>query len=329
MKKRLLALSGVLCLSFVLLTGFDNAPTAETILEDAATALSTASSLDFKTDVNFLINIDIVTGSGENAVPMSLGMGLNGGFNWQFAADQGFGLQMDLNVAMLGNAQSYSMQAYAVPNGDSYDTYEYDSELDTWTHGSSESSEIQEQMDMLKEILSGDSSQLPEDASVPSISMQDIEFTLSDQPVMVNGVSCYELKAVIEGSEILQVEDLLSDLFAQEGSLYEEQLLTYYILNGLYADISYYIAEDTNMPVQMLVDFSNTDLSAFSDILKESMGLDSDSSTEMSVDISINKALTTLNIETDNLETIELPSEALQSENTEDMDITSGTDTDY
>lgn len=312
MKKRMLALSSILGMSFMLLTGFDSSVTPETILENASAAISNASSLDFNMGLDFLLNMEMLTRSGEDTIPLNVGMGISGNIEFQAAQDQSFATLMNLSMISMGTSEQLSNSIYLVPNEDGYDSYTYDSNIGTWSYQFEESSDTQEILDQLKGLLSGD---LPDDFSDSSSDLSDlssyVEFTLSDQPVTVNGVSCYELTSTIDGSLFSENQQLIDTLFSMQDMDETSMLLVYYMLDGINIDISYYVAVDTNLPVQVLVDFSETDLSILSQLIELSMSLESDSSAETSFDFSLDSALITINIDTDNLPTVTVPQEAL------------------
>lgn len=314
MKKRMLALSSILGMSFMLLTGFDSSVTPETILENASAAISNASSLNFNMDLDFLLNMEMLTRSGEDTVPLNVGMGISGNIEFQAAQDQSFATLMNLSMISMGTSEQLSNSIYLVPNEDGYDSYTYDSNIGTWSYQFEESSDTQETLDQLKGLLSGD---LPDDFSDSSSDLSDlssyVEFTLSDQPVTVNGVSCYELTSTIDGSLFSENQQLIDTLFSMQDMDETSMLLVYYMLDGINIDISYYVAVDTNLPVQVLVDFSETDLSILSQLIELSMSLESDSSSETSFDFSLDSALITINIDTDNLPTVTVPQEALNA----------------
>ena len=312
MKKRMLALSSILGMSFMLLTGFDSSVTPETILENASAAISNASSLDFNMGLDFLLNMEMLTRSGEDTIPLNVGMGISGNIEFQAVQDQSFATLMNLSMISMGTSEQLSNSIYLVPNEDGYDSYTYDSNIGTWSYQFEESSDTQETLDQLKGLLSGD---LPDDFSDSSSDLSDlssyVEFTLSDQPVTVNGVSCYELTSTIDGSLFSENQQLIDTLFSMQDMDETSMLLVYYMLDGINIDISYYVAVDTNLPVQVLVDFSETDLSILSQLIELSMSLESDSSAETSFDFSLDSALITINIDTDNLPTVTVPQEAL------------------
>lgn len=312
MKKRMLALSSILGMSFMLLTGFDSSVTPETILENASAAISNASSLDFNMGLDFLLNMEMLTRSGEDTIPLNVGMGISGNIEFQAAQDQSFATLMNLSMISMGTSEQLSNSIYLVPNEDGYDSYTYDSNIGTWSYQFEESSDTQETLDQLKGLLSGD---LPDDFSDSSSDLSDlssyVEFTLSDQPVTVNGVSCYELTSTIDGSLFSENQQLIDTLFSMQDMDETSMLLVYYMLDGINIDISYYVAVDTNLPVQVLVDFSETNLSILSQLIELSMSLESDSSAETSFDFSLDSALITINIDTDNLPTVTVPQEAL------------------
>lgn len=312
MKKRMLSLSAILGMSFLLLTGFDRAVTPERILEDSAAAIQNISSLDFNTNFDVVLNIEMITGSGEDSISTNIGTGISGNMAFQASEDQGFGMQMDLNISAMGSSQTNSMQMYSVPNGDTYDLYSYDSDSNIWTYEESSAPEMQDSLDMIMGSFTSASDVQGDSSS--SFDMSAFDFTLSDQPVTVNGVSCYELKSTIDSSSFAEDEAALIDLLQQSGIAEDQQMLLYYVLNGLYADLSYYVAVDTNLPVQMTIDLSQSDLSAYAQLMEESLAQETSSSSDTvatSFQVSMDPCLITMDFEANNTPTIEVPAEAL------------------
>ena len=68
MKKRFLSLSAMLGTSFLLLTGFDSAVTPESIMQDSMAAMQNVSSFDIDAGFDMVLNIEMITGSGEEDV---------------------------------------------------------------------------------------------------------------------------------------------------------------------------------------------------------------------------------------------------------------------
>lgn len=315
MKKRLLALSSILGTSFLLLTGFDSSVTPESIIEDASAAISEVSSLDLDIDLDFLLNMEMLTGSGDNVVPLSMGIGMTAGMQMQVAEDDSFALLVEGNIVAMGSADEMNQSVYLVPSGSGYDCYTYNSDYDTWSYTFDSSTDTRETIDMLKGLLSGELtdelySSSPELAELSGLS-SELEYTLSSQPVTVNGVSCYELKSEIDGSFFSENPQLLDTLFSAEDIDETGLLMVYLMLDGVSVDVSCYVAVDTSLPVQMTVDFSDTDLSTLSQILELYMLQDSDSSAQTSFDFSMDSAVITINIDANNTPTVTVPSEAL------------------
>lgn len=319
MKKRMLSLTAVLGTSFLLLTGFDSDVTPEKILEDMNAAmgnLEDLSSFGLDANVDLVLNIEMVTKSGETSIPMNMGIGVSGNIGLQLAEDKSIGLQANINTSYIGAIENASAEIYLVPSGDIYEVYSYESDYGEWTYESVSMDEIQEGLDMIMESFNA-IDQIGEDSDTDSISISsdfsDMEFTLSEEPVTVNGVSCYELKTAVDSSMFAENEDALIDLILQSGMAEDEQLMVYYMLSGLYADLTYYVDIATSLPVQMTVDLSKTDMSIFGEMMKQSMaiGATSDSDTETSVTVTAEPCMITVNLDMNSIPTVTVPAEAL------------------
>ena len=103
MKKRFLSISAVLGTSFLLLTGFDNAATPESIFQDSISAMQNISSLDMnRFELIMIFNIEMITGSGEDAIPTNIGTGISGNFGMKVAEDSGMAMNINMDVAAMG-----------------------------------------------------------------------------------------------------------------------------------------------------------------------------------------------------------------------------------
>lgn len=310
MKKRFLSLSAILGTSFLMLTGFDSAATPESILQDSLAAMQNVSSFDFDTAFDMVFNIEMLTGTGEDAIPTNIGTGISGNFRMQIAEDRGMAMNINMDVATMGMTESASMEMYGTPNGDIYDLYSYDSDSGIWVYEQGDSLEVQSQIDTIMEAFKSEDYGLTEDQ------LFGLDFVLSDELVTVNGISCYELKATMDGSIFGEEGNPMMDLFEQSGMSEDDQLIFDYMLNGLYADLAYYVAADTKLPVQIVMDMSQTDMSAYADLMNDSlsqqMGDDSGAeSVETSVNVSLNPCTFTVNMNFNNIPSITVPEEAI------------------
>ena len=104
MKKRFLSISAVLGTSFLLLTGFDNAATPESIFQDSISAMQNISSFDMNAALDMIFNIEMITGSGEDAIPTNIGTGISGNFGMKVAEDSGMAMNRGFN-------QKYSLES--------------------------------------------------------------------------------------------------------------------------------------------------------------------------------------------------------------------------
>ena len=116
MKKRFLSLSAILGTSFLLLTGFDSAVTPESIMQDSMAAMQNVSSFDIDAGFDMVLNIEMITGSGEDAVPTSIGTGIGGNFGMKISEDMGMAMNMGMDVSAMGVTESMEMDMYAVPS---------------------------------------------------------------------------------------------------------------------------------------------------------------------------------------------------------------------
>ena len=312
MKKRFLSISAVLGTSFLLLTGFDNAATPESIFQDSISAMQNISSFDMNAALDMIFNIEMITGSGEDAIPTNIGTEISGNFGMKVAEDSGMAMNINMDVAAMGVTESVSMEMYGMPNGEMYDLYTYDSESDMWLYEQGLQSEVQPGINEIMDSFKAQDAQ--ENGMLEEFS--GLDFVLSDELVTVNGISCYELKATMDSSALGENGNSIMDLFSQYAMTEENELMSEYMMNGFYADLTYYVAADTKLPVQILMDMSQTDMSAYAELMNDSIAqqmgdASSAESAEISVNVSLNPCTITLNMDFNNTPSITVPEEAI------------------
>ncbi|MDO4454094.1 MAG: hypothetical protein Q4B90_06335 [Eubacteriales bacterium] len=312
MKKRFLSLSAILGTSFLLLTGFDSAVTPESIMQDSMAAMQNVSSFDINAGFDMVLNIEMITGSGEDAVPTSIGTGIGGNFGMKISEDRGMAMNIAMDVAAMGMTESVNMDMYAVPNAEAYDLYSYDSESGMWMYEQALASEVQQTINEIMNTFTA-----VQGAGMSEEQLSGLDFVLSDELVTVNGVSCYELKTTVDSSDVAGNEDQIMDLFGQSGMMTGDQEMYDSMMNGLHADLTYYVDADTKMPVQITMDMSQTDMSAYANMMKDSLEQEMNDASEAepvetSVNVSLDPCMFTINLSFNNTPSITVPEEAIQ-----------------
>ena len=118
------------------------------------------------------------------------------------------------------------------------------------------------------------------------------------------------------------------DLFGQSGMLTGDQEMYDSMMNGLHADLTYYVAADTKMPVQIIMDMSQTDMSAYADMMNDSLaqqmeGASEAEPVETSVNVSIDPCMVTINMSFNNTPSITVPEEAIQGVQESESEVSS------
>ena len=156
MKKKLLFCLAALGTASMLF-GFDNAQTADGVLEKMQEAVAenppAGEKMDMDMDINLSLDID------DGTTSSSIGVGASGNFTADVNTDPA-AMSMDgvLNLSLMGQNQSMTMKMYGITSEDgSIDTYIYSEdsvsgEEGTWTHQSSSMPNLDELLEKTSDI---------------------------------------------------------------------------------------------------------------------------------------------------------------------------------
>lgn len=319
----------VLGCSFFLLTGFDSKLTTEDIFKAMATSQANANHSSISVDESMTMTMEMSLSSQDSTVPpVSATILVNSDISSDLLKDSSMKIQATYDMLVPGQATSYSTSFYRVPNlkgdfknyfytdldatwikttlPDMIESYlqqiislsfsapvmdvepDFDSMLDSLAEWA-ESLDIrvsEEEYMQLEELFS-----MLEDFYQNLVSNVADLYTVSPDPVIVNGISCYELKGSIS-DDILGLSDFLEDLIDElyQAGLEENSYNDLYDIEQPYLDeilrcitasvagfsenITYYINDSTFEYVQSVIDYSGWDLSAMTDLVSMIFELD-------------------------------------------------------
>lgn len=321
MKKKTILLSTMLmgAVSFGLLTGFDNAATADDVLQKYVEASKDLGP------VNADVNLD---GQAAMEIPdagTTIDLTAGGSMKLGGTLDPiQLGLDGTFQLSLMGENLNMGMQMYAVQNDDgSVSAYtgvdEGDGNGMQWSQDTLDAEEVSELTELLKN-------------SNVDFTTMPIEFTLGSQPADVNGKECYALTSVLTWEDVKNVISYSTEaakaLVQQAGGdpdeLDTEELtgeiasLDQY-LNGLTANLEIDVDTETYKAQKAHLDLNGSDWSALGGVLSESMGLTDDEGNPMSVNLSVSNAALDITYDYDTPVSVNVPEEAKNAPE-EDLD---------
>ncbi len=298
-----------------MLCGFDSAETAGSILEKVS---ENSASLE-STASNFTLDCDISINIGDGETTTTIAVLADADFDIQAIMDP-FAASVDgaVTLSTFGVDEEIKAKTYIISNEETVDTYAYteDSASDeegegTWTYSSVPADEydLQSLLDLSSSI---DYSQMEE---------LGLTYELADEAADYDGTECYLLSAVIDSSNLRTVIDKTEELVGAEASeelgLDEETVsLIEELLGGLKINIEYYIDTATYLPVALIIDLNDTDLTTINTYVTAFAAgyFDSeDSDTTTTVDLVINNLSMTWAFTDEDVEAITVPAEALEA----------------
>lgn len=303
MKKKLLV--GLLSLGMIsLLSGFDSAQTADSVLDSMSQASAEADNMSMDMAMNMDLGIDV----GDGTTTSTIAVAMNGGFKVDYILEP-LSMMMDGSFSMstMGQNQDMAMKMYMVTNEDGQiDTYTYTEDSATgeagWTHESTADLgiDMSSLMEMQGSITAADYAEW------------GLTFELAPEAADVNGTECYLLSTSIDASTLSTMMDKIAELsgeaFTDEDMAVIDQGLAF--LDGLVMNIEYYVDTATYLPVQMHMDFNGTDLSAINSLITSSMGESAEGTT---VAVNLNDLSVDATMSYGDVAEITVPQEAIDS----------------
>ncbi len=322
MKKKLLV--GLLSLGMIsLLSGFDSAQTADSVLDSMQQASAEADNMSMEMAMNLDLGVDV----GDGTTTSTIAVAMDGGFKVDYILSP-LSMMMDGSFSMsaMGQNQDMSMTMYMVTNEDGQvDSYVYTEDSTTgesgWTHSSADMGmDLDALMEMQSSITAADYAEW------------GLTFELAPEAADVNGTECYLLTTSIDSTTLSTMIDKVAELSGE--AISDEDMATIdqglAFLDGLVMNIEYYVDTATYLPIQMHMDFDGTDLSAINSLIAASMG---DAAEGTTVAVNLNNLSIDATMSYGDVAEITVPQEAIdnavEADETESLatyeDVISGT----
>ncbi len=265
MKKSLLLSALVLGASSMMLTGFDSAATPEEILEKYAEASTSLTQAAIDMDMNFGFDMSAALPSGESQdLSMGIVADLTGATQITDSSDPSTlsaKLEGNMSVNAMEEQEQMDMSVYVVPNEEGgLDTFAKVTGED-WEYAALPGDQLKAQFDQIMEMMNGNTFDL---SALPGT------FTLGEEAVDVNGVSCYQLLLNITYSDL---EPMITEAMAAAGETVDEATMSLVsmVLSGFQFNMEFDINAETYQLAKMRMDMDGSDLTALSSILSYSM----------------------------------------------------------
>jgi len=229
MKKKLSLVLCICMISILAITGCSKS-SREDILADMITSTKETKSADM--NIKMVIDMDATTnGTTQNTK-------INCDLNAQATTDPSVcKIDGKFDMALLGMNKSMGVKSYSIKEEDgSYTTYTFVEGQDKWT----------------KAKVNQDSDKMNELANFKSMEGMFDNFQLADGTTDVNNVKCYKLTGSFEGDNL---EKMLGSVESLSGNMKDS-------LGGLKANVEVYVNAKDKMPVQIKIDFKDSDLAS-------------------------------------------------------------------
>lgn len=274
MKKKFVGLMMCCILALISLTGCTTEKkqvTAKSLVKDMKEATKNCESVSIYTYVD--LDMDLASPADNS----STNMNVYGSF-YVDASGNMSELNGIFTMDMFGTTQDISLLMYAKEGKDgAVTTYNYDESSDLWTKTTDDS--MSEYIDSLEK-------------QVDLSNIQD-ELKLAEKTEKIDDIECYQMTATLTGDKILEIlknedetedgndsgdvdtTDVPADGNATEDSVTQEMDG---IMNGdvdmswLNVDFTIYIDKKTSLPVQIVMDFADSDMDTVAQWLSQSMG---------------------------------------------------------
>lgn len=306
MRKKLLSAAVLLGITSML-CGFDQAETAESILQKQQEAVSAAESTSASITINADVSIDLA------------GAALTAAANGEIALDilsEGPDLRLEGSIdalsPLLAQENTYDFRFFVKNNAyDSPDIYVYYSNAVTgesyWDHDSAKGVDV----DSLIRLSSS--------LNAEKLAALGIEFSLAPEAVENGETECYQLSTTLDAAAFSTLLTKLSELSGQDLSANESVILAMKLLDGLKINLSYDIDTTTFLPVSIHLDLNDSELSTVEELLSSYLNSAIGGDEPLTVGISLNDvsvdAVTTYNTVSE----IIVPDEALSADASPDV----------
>lgn len=316
-RNRLLAVTAVAASSFLLLSGFDSALTAEDVSEKTTAAIAEMGGLNCDVKGTADISIDIAAGGETQSLPITgsmdysvqlledpLVMAVSGSMNGDASA-MGMAGGMSFEMYLTGQDDGTGVTYIRLLEGD-----------DTAWHAAEVTAEDMTKISgSVKASLSGDPAAATAQLGVDLSSIKDkiaANAVLTPEAVNVNGVDCYEITQTIDGDTLFAIISEVVKAMPEAGI--DDTTLSYFqmLFAGIKMDAISDSSVETFAPVYASIDLSGSDFSMIGQMFGAMMGgEDASQSADISVNVNaLNLAMTYGDVPAQ----IDIPAEALAAE---------------
>lgn len=280
MKKKLVLGLAVLGTASML-CGFDNAQTANDVLQKMQDASKDAAGVTATMTMNFDGAVNISDGTTDSSIAAKITANLDMAANMDPFAMK---MEGDVNMSVLGQEQKISLKSYSVTNDDgSLDTYTYSEDSTAgesgWTHTTDSSINYKDLMDLSNSF------------NVSDYADWGLSFELAPEAAEVDGKECYLLTAVIDKDALTTLVNKASEVSGEDLSTNEDVATALAYLDGLSLKLQYYVDTTTYLPVNMHMDLNDSDLTTLNAVFAGVLAADDNSTAEIvlndaSIDVS-------------------------------------------
>lgn len=281
MKKKLVLGLAVLGTASML-CGFDNAQTANDVLQKTQDASEDVAGMT----ATMSMNLDGALNVSDGSTTSTLQAKVTGNFDMAANTDP-YGMKMEGTVAMsfFGQNQTVDLEMYGLTNEDgAFDSYIYSKDSSTgegqWQHTTDSSIDYSQLMGASKSI------------NISDVSDWGLSFELAPEAAEVDGKECYLLTAVIDKDTLNTIITKTSELTGEDLSADENVATALAYMDGISMKIQYYVDTTTYLPVSMHMDLNDSDLTNLNALLAGALASSDDTSTaelvlnDLSFDIS-------------------------------------------
>lgn len=308
MKKKLVLGLAVLGTASML-CGFDNTQTANDVLQKAQDASKDAAGMTATMTMNFDGAVNISDGTTNSSLAAKVTSTLDMAANMDPFAMK---MEGDVNMSVLGQGQKVTLKSYSVTNDDgALDTYTYSEDSTTgesgWTHTTDSSINYKDLMNLSNSF------------NVSDYADWGLSFELAPEAAEVDGKECYLLTAVIDKDALTTLVNKASEISGEDLSTDEDVATALAYLDGLSVKLQYYVDTTTYLPVNMHMDFNDSDLTTLNAVFAGALAADDNSTAE----IVLNDASIDVSCVYGDATDITVPDEAIQAAQDVESPVTS------
>ena len=320
-RNRLIAVTAAAVSSFLLLSGFDSALTAQDVIDRAQESMLDMNSISAQVTGVADIMLDMSSGEESMSIPAKGNLDMEVKMVMEPFAYY-VGGTMSGDASSFGLAGEMAMEVYMIAEEDgSGKVYVSVSGIEGeegWHAAPISAEDMQKFADMIEASRTGDLSYASEVTGMDLKALQDQMFSgaeLAPDAVNVNGQDCYEISIPVTG-------DMMSDIISQMAAANEEMgidettlSIINMFLNPVRMDVVEDFSVDTFQPVYAGFDLAGSDFSMFGPMIGSLVFNSGENSTEAAPDINLTiNALNLSAVYDQEPAVIEVPEEALGAE---------------